>query len=590
MTIKEKIQLLRSKMKENNLQTYIVSKFDPHQSEYSNEFFNSIKFISGFSGSTAMFVITEEEAGLWVDGRYFIQADNELKDTGIIVQKIGQKDVKEYLDYVVENTKNGDNIGLDGSTISCSSIKTIEDRCKEKNIKINPNVDLIGEMWADRPELSNELLFNHDLKYAGLSFEQKLEQVKEMMDKDNVNVHVISTLEDIAWLTNLRGHDTPTLMTFRSYVVIKNGEVNFFVDKNKLVNVKLSDKIKVFEYDEVFEYIEKNINKDDKVALKLLSTNYKIYSTIKSITENIKDIKNNYTEILKAKKSDVEINGMKNAYIRDCVALVKTIKYVKENANNLNEYEIDALLTKYRSEQDNYLKPSFDTIAGYNANAAMMHYSATKENCTKLKNEGFLLIDSGAQYLDGTTDITRTIVLGEITDEMKKDFTLVLKSMMAVANAIFLKGAHGAQIDMLARKPMWDNHMDYKSGTGHGIGFCLNVHEGPQGISGRSTTPLELGMAVTNEPGVYKQDKYGIRTENTEVVVESGVSSDGEFYKFLELTYAPIDVNAIDVKLLDDVELRNINEYHKEVYNKLSPFLNDEEKAWLKTETRELSR
>ncbi len=591
MCVKSKLKQIRQLMKENKIDTYIITKFDPHQSEYTTPHYDTVKFISDFTGSNGTVVITDTVAGLWTDGRYFIQAEKQLDKDVFTLFKTGLPNSISFLDFAYKNTQENGTIGILGETISTSDIKKLTAKIYIKNIELNIGVDFISKIWDDRPKRKNNKVFIHEEKFAGKSRVEKISEVQRELEEKNCDLTIINILEDIAWLYNLRGYDGNNTPTFNSYTIITKKTAILFIDKFKLSDVitdLTNDNIKIFDYHEIFAYLSK-LDKSKKVYIKESTLNYKLYKSIEHTT--ILNGNSNITELLKARKNPIEINNIETAYTRDCVALLKTIKYIKENVHSktITELDVDRMLIKNRSMQNNYLMPSFDTIAGYNGNGAMLHYRATKNNHAIIKPSGFLLIDSGAQYLDGTTDITRTISLGDLTDEMKKDFTLTLKSMMAVSRARFLEDTPGICLDMLARQPMWNNGLDYKSGTGHGLGYCLNVHEGPQGISPRSRDiGLQLGMVVTNEPGVYKLDKYGIRTENTLVVVDDLKTDIDTFYKFKTLTFFPIDVDAIDKSLLSEDEINWINNYHKDTYNKLSPFLTLEEKTWLQKETREI--
>ncbi len=578
------ITKIREKMVKDGINTYIVLKYDPHKSEYSPAHYNYINFVSGFTGSTATLTITQSEVCIFVDGRYHIQAESEVKGSEVKVMKLGVDKVPTMNEYLKKITKDGDVIAFDGETMPCNMFEDIKKHCSGVKVAFKGTTNLIEDLWTSRPSLMSNKIFEHKIEYTGLSYEEKLSQVKEKMAEDKVDVTIIATLEDIAWLLNLRGNDLVNSTTFRSYLVIDSSNTHLFVDDTKFENVTLHKNIVLHKYEKVNEFVS-NLDENVKVAVKS-DLNYSLYNCIKS--SSVKKLSFNYTEILKAVKNDVELKNIENAYLKDCVALVRTIKRIKENSTTLNEVDVANILVEERSKEKGFMFPSFDTIAGYMENGALMHYSATDEKYSNLDKKGFLLIDSGGQYLDGTTDITRTIVLGDITAEMKKDFTFVYRSMAKLSRATFLKGATGIQLDMYARMSMWDNLMDYKSGTGHGIGFCLNVHEGPNGISNRATSVAEINNVYTNEPGVYKEGKYGIRTENTLVVKELTQNDNGIFYNFETLNFLPIDLDAIDKQYLDDEDIKWLNEYHKETYKRLSPFLNDNEKEWLKNETREI--
>jgi Xaa-Pro aminopeptidase len=582
---------LRQLMEKQKIDTYIITKCDPHQSEYSSCYWNSVQFMSAFTGSAGTMVVTKTEAGLWTDGRYYTQAQKEIETMGVCLHKAAEPQTKSYINYALDETPVGGKIAFDGRTLSLSQVKELISKSKPKNITINNNLDIVGEIWEDRKHLECTPIFDHDIKYCGKSRGCKIKEVRETMKNKNVKNYIISSLDDIAWLLNLRGGDVENNTTFASYIIIKQEEIVLFVDKDKIKNVKgllEEENIIIKEYDEIFEYV-KSIEKNSNVLVNGNVINYSLYNCLNEL--EIIEIEVDITTELKAIKNSVEIQNLENVNIRDGVAMVKFIRELKIDIQNedITEFNIVDRAIKHRASHENYLHQSFDTIAGYNENGAIMHYSPAKEDSLKIKQKGFLLVDSGATYLDGTTDITRTIAMGELTKQMKEDFTLVLKSHIALIGAVFLYGTTGSNIDILARMPMWVNGMDYKSGTGHGIGFCMNVHEGPQRIS-RGVNPykLEVGMVITNEPGVYRAGEYGIRTENTMLVKEKMENEAGKFLEFGTISYCPIDINAIDVSMLDSKELQWINNYHHMVYEKLSPCLNEEEKIWLKEQTKEI--
>ncbi len=591
MDTKTIVTKIRELMKNNNIDTYIVTKFDPHQSEYTTPHYDTVNFVSNFSGSNGTIVITQETAGLWTDGRYFIQANKQLDSDVFTLFKEGISNTINYLDFAYNNTKPNGVIGINGETISIANINNLTEKISTKNITLNIDLDFVDEVWTGRPPQNNNPVFEHKIEFAGKSRIEKIKEIREELKKGNWDMTVVNVLEDIAWIYNLRGTDGSNTPIFDAYTVITNDEAILFIDDSKISDVKellINDNIVIKDYNDIYDFL-KLVDKSTNVYIKPTTLNYKLFNNIKHT--NVTKGTVNLSEKLKACKNSIEIENIKKSTIRDNVALLRAIKEIKETIalgeKTLTEYDINDILTKYRKQGENYLMPSFNTIGAYMSNGAMLHYSANKDDCAVIKNSGFLLIDSGAQYLDGTTDITRTISLGNLTDEMKKDFTLTLKSVIAVSVARFLHGTPGYKLDMLARVPMWNEGLDYKCGTGHGLGYCLNVHEGPHNmrLTG-DTIPLEEGMLITNEPGVYKEDKYGIRTENTLVVVEDFKDDINTFLKFETVNFFPIDVDAIEKSLLTPDELTWINNYHTETYEKLSPYLNNEEKEWLKKETR----
>ncbi len=590
MTISEKLQALRQQMARENIQTYIVTKFDPHQGEYMPDYWNGVQFISGFTGSQATVVVTKTEAGLWTDGRYYVQAEKELAGSGIKVHRAAEPQTKSFIDYAKDETPSGGAIGFDGRTMSMEQAKTLLSAAEYRNITLKTDKDLLNEIWADRPALPTCKVFEHALEFCGVSRIEKIKTVREKMNKEGGGVYIISSLDDIAWLFNLRGDEIRHCMLFSSYAIVSADEAVLFIAPEKVDIVKAqleSDSVTVRGYDEVFEFLNKYADKT-LALLNPAKTSYSMFNACGRF--KIRERKPDITSELKAVKNDVEIKNIKAVNIRDGATMVRFEKWLKETVSKqtLTEYEVMQKINELRSENENFIKTSFNTICAYMANGAMMHYRTSSENSDTVRNEGMLLLDSGGNYYDGTTDITRTYILGSATAQMKRDFTLVLKSHIALARAIFLYGATGANLDTLARMPMWTNCMNYKSGTGHGIGFCLNVHEGPHSISQlNNPVKLEPGMIVTNEPGVYRSDEYGIRTENTILVKDFKENEFGRFMCFETVSLCPIDLDGLDMSIMTPEEIEWLNDYHKEVFEKLSPLMKDEdEREYLRRVTR----
>ena len=582
---------LREVMKKENVDYYIIPSGDSHQSEYVPEYYKGRAYVSGFTGSAGTLLVGLEESYLWTDGRYFIQAEKELNGSGIKLMKMNIPGYPSLLEWIKNNVKEGKTLAFDGSTISVNEYKNYKELAKKNGFNIKMDKDFLNEIWSDRPELSKEKIFIHDTKYCGKFTSEKLEEVRAEMTTLEGENYVVTSLDDIAWLFNIRGNDIAYNPVALAYALISDKEAVLYINEEKVTN---DDKrtleaqgVTLKSYNDIYEDIK---NVTGSIIIDGAKVNGKLYSLI---SEDVKIIENlNITTSLKAVKNEVEIKNMEVSQVRDGVAMVKFIKWLKENVGKINVTEISASdkLEEIRAKGENFKGLSFNTIAGYKDHAAMMHYSATEESQYELDSEGMLLIDSGTQYLDGTTDITRTFILGPITEEEKRDFTLVLKSHIALATTIFLKGTNGCNLDAIARRPLWRYGMDYKCGTGHGVGFFLNVHEGPQGIRPfGNTIALEPGMILTNEPGVYKENKHGIRTENTLLVTKAFKNDEmGEFYKFDTISYCPIDLEGIDVSLLDEEEREWLNNYHRTVYEKLSPYLNEEEKKFLEKETRSI--
>ena len=592
MSINEKIKNLRNVMKEKGVSAYIINTGDPHQSEYVADYYKGRIWISGFTGSAGTVVVTQEEAILWTDGRYFIQAEDELKGSEFKLFKMATPGYPSYTEWLRDSLKKEDTLGFDGRVMSQSTVANLKSNLKEKNIKIIDEFDLLETIWKDRPALPKGKAFIHELKYTGKTSQEKIEEVRDEMKKEDIDYFLLGSLDDIAWLYNIRGKDVAHSPIVISYGLISKDKAYIFVDEDKIdeeVSGFLKENnIQIAKYEDIIEYV-KNIEKDSKIYLDKERINRWIYKSIPAETTVIS--RTDITTQLKGCKNTVEIENQKNAYIKDGVALTKFLYWIDKNIGQIEISEMSAgdKLLQLREEQEGFIEPSFNTISAYKANAAMMHYSASETSNAILKAEGLYLIDSGGQYYDGTTDVTRTIALGPISDEEKKDFTLTLKGVINLSSARFLHGANGHSLDVLARYPLWQEGIDYKCGTGHGIGYLLNVHEGPHRFAAvPNSVVLEKGMIVSIEPGVYKAGSHGIRIENIVVIQEDIKTDSGQFMNFETLSFVPINLKAIDVELLSENERKWLNEYQSEVYNKLSPYLNSEEKEWLKEETRSI--
>lgn len=590
MNIKERVEKLRVLMKEKGIHAYIIPSADAHQSEYVAPHWGGRKWISGFTGSAGTVVITLDEAGLWTDGRYFIQAEKQLEGSGIKLFKMGQPSVPTIKEWLKSVLKEGQTIGFDGKVISRTFAETLESSLYKKNIKFDLKWDLLDNLWEDRPAIPEDEIFTLDVKYAGLSRVEKINNLREEMKKLEGTHFLLSSLDDIAWLYNIRGNDVPCNPVVISYVLISMDEAILFVNEKKVpaeVRKELEcDGIIIKDYNDIESYLNK-LTEKDSVIYDPLKTNMWLYNAMKEEVNKIET--QNITTKMKGIKNEVELENMRIAHIKDGVAMVKFLYWLDNTLGKEKISEISATekLESFRAEGENFKGISFGTIAGYKEHAAMMHYSATKESDYELKKQGMFLVDSGGQYLEGTTDITRTMVLGELTEEEKRDFTLVVKGVINLSMAKFLYGATGTNLDILARRPLWEYGIDYKCGTGHGVGFFLNVHEGPHAIRVNYVPAvMEEGMVVTNEPGVYKEGKHGIRVENILVVRKDESTESGQFMNFETITFCPIDLDGIVVELLNSDERAWLNNYHKEVYDKLSPYLDEEHRAWLKYQTR----
>ena len=595
--IKQRIENIRDLMKEKNIYAYIVPSSDYHQSEYVGDYFKSREFMSGFTGSSGTLIISMDEAGLWTDGRYFIQAENELKDSGIKLFKMGEEGVPTIEEYLLEKLPKNSTLGFDGRVMSVKEGQSLANKLAFKGINIEYKYDLVNDIWEDRCSLPTEKAFLLGVEYSGEGFSDKLSRIRAVMKEKKATTHILASLDDIAWLFNIRGRDVKSNPVVLSYAVITIDSVYLFIDKNKIgkdIRAELSkENVQIKGYEEVYEFI-KNIDENEVVLIDTSKVNYAIYNNIPSNVQKIEE--RNPSILFKSIKNEIELKNIRNSHIKDGVAFTKFMYWLKNNIGKIEITEISATqkLEAFRREQDKFIEPSFSTIAAYKDHAAMMHYSATEESNYKLEPRDLFLVDSGGQYFDGTTDITRTIALGPIPENVRKDFTNVVRGMIRLSKAKFLYGCRGYNLDILARGPLWEEGIDYKCGTGHGIGFVLNVHEGPNGFRWKvredidDSCILEEGMVTTNEPGVYVENSHGIRIENEIVVRKAEKNEYGQFMDFEVITFAPIDLDAIDESLILKDEKIYLNNYHKQVYDKISPYLNEEEKQWLKTYTREI--
>ncbi|MDE7263048.1 MAG: aminopeptidase P family protein [Anaeroplasmataceae bacterium] len=591
----DKIKLLQKKLIQNEIDAYIVPSADEHNSEYLSDYYKARSYLSGFTGSAGTLLITQKKAFLWTDGRYYIQASKQIEGKGITLMKQGTTGVPTLSEFITTNFMENSVIAFDGKVMSASFVLNLLK--KDRTLQINDSLDLISEIWEDRPRLPFSFLYKLEDFFTGCTFKQKLESIRKEMLKEKATLHILSSLEDQAWLYNLRANDIPHTPVFFAFTIIDIENCHLFIERkklDKLVEKYLKENnIIVHEYTEFYEYL-KSIN-GKSILIDLNKANYTIYSSIIAQNEIINH--EDPSLLLKAIKNDIEIKNLKHAHIKDGVAFTKLMYYIKKNITEetaMSEISVTNYLYKLRQSQESFVDISFETICAYKEHGAMMHYSATQETNYTLEPSDFLLIDSGGHYLDGTTDITRTLALGELSDIQKLHFTTVLKSVIALSEAVFLKGVKGLNLDILARGPIWKLYLDYKCGTGHGVGYLLSVHEAPNGFRWQivpernDSTVFIPGMVTTNEPGIYLENRYGIRIENEMVCIEKGKSEFGEFLGFETITYAPIDLDAIEVSLLSTEEKDWLNQYHKTVYKMISPYLEDDEKDWLKKYTREI--
>lgn len=589
----ERLNNFKKAMQENGIDYYLVFTSDYHQSEYVDSYFKTREFISGFTGSAGWMLISYKHTILWVDGRYYVQAAAQIKDTGIEMYKHGLTDTPSILEYLSDNLKEGDVIATDGRTISVDFYKELKNIVGSNTLITD--IDLFDKVWTDRPKMNCNPLIELDISISGQSRKDKLDFVRKCLKSDSVDAYFAAELSTIMWLTNLRGSDVECNPVAFSYLYISQNDAVLFSGPSAIsseIEKSLNaDGIKLSKYESINEFLA-DIN-DKTIGLDFNEVNSLNYSVLCQ-NNRIKNVKN-YLYAPKQIKNQTEIKLARKYHELDAVAMIKFIKYIKEavKTNVLTEMDAADKIDGLRSEIDGFTGLSFDTISGYGINGAIVHYSPERETAATLKPEGFLLVDSGGQYMGATTDITRTIVLGPISDEQKKHFTAVLKAVISLATVKFLKGINGSNLDILARSPIWNMGIDYRHGTGHGIGAFLNVHEGPQNIryklrSEEDAVAFEPGMITSDEPGIYIEGSHGIRTENEILCVNYADNEWGTFYGFETLTLVPIDRDAIDITMLNPDELKWINDYHQKVYDKISPYLNDEEKEWLKSATEVL--
>ena len=584
MEIDKRIEAARKSMKKHKVDAYIVTSSDYHQSEYIGGYFQGREYLSGFTGSAGILVIFNDEACLWTDGRYHIQAENQLKGSEIKLFKQGNPGVPTYKEYIVSKLAENSKIGIDAKILLSSDVNEILSKKKFKIV----DFDLLAEVWEKRPALAAEKIFILEDKYTGKSYKEKVKEIRASLKEKNADYNIISSLDDIAWIYNFRGDDVQHNPVALSFTVISEKKSSLYINEDKLTKEAKKyfkdNKVEVKGYFEFFEDIKKL---KGNILVDFNKTSYAIYE---AISKNNLINSMNPSTYLKSHKNETEIANTKEIHVQDGVAIVKFMYWLKNNhkKGNITEFSAEEKINSLREKIEGYIDLSFHTISAFGKNAAMMHYSAPEKNSTKIE-DGVYLLDSGGTYLKGTTDITRTFFLGKVGKQEKIDNTLVLKGMLALSRAKFLFGATGTNLDILARQFLWNVGIDYKCGTGHGVGHILNVHEGPHGIRFQyNPQRLEVGMIVTNEPGAYIEGSHGIRIENELLVKEACETEHGKFLEFETITYAPIDLDGIVKSLLTKEEKEQLNIYHKEVYEKLKAYLTKAEQAFLKEYTKEI--
>lgn len=595
MNIAKRIEELRSLMKEKNMDAYIVPTADFHQSEYVGEHFKARKFITGFSGSAGTAVITTTEAKLWTDGRYFIQAARQIEGTGVELMKMGEPGVPSIEEYLEAKLPEKTVLGFDGRVVAMGEGQGYEAIVSAKNGSILYDYDLIDSIWKDRPVLSEEPAFELGVEYAGETVASKLNRIRQYMKECGATTHILTTLDDICWTLNIRGNDIEFFPLVLSYAVITMDKMVVYINEAKLSDEIKSnfakDGIELRPYNDIYEDVKK-IDKNEVLLIDPSKLNYALYNNLPEGAQKVEKI--NPEILFKAIKNETEIKNIRVAQIKDSVAHVRFMKWLKENIGKEKITEISASekLDSFRAEMGNFIRPSFEPISSFGEHAAIVHYTSSPETDVEFHEGTFYLSDTGAGFIEGSTDITRTFALGEVPAIMKEHFTLVAISNMQLANAKFMYGSTGQVLDILARKPFWDRNLNFNHGTGHGIGYLLNIHEAPTGFRwqhrAHEAHPFEAGMIITNEPGIYIEGSHGIRLEN-ELLCQAGEKNEyGQFMYFEPITYIPMDLDALEPSMMSDEDKKLLNDYHKLVFEKVSPHLNDEEKEWLAKYTREI--
>ena len=587
MDRKERIGRLREYMESAKIDICVVPTADYHQSEYVGEHFKLREYLTGFTGSAGTAVFTKNEAGLWTDGRYFLQAARQLEKSEIKLYRMGEPKVPTVEEFLKEKLPDKGVIGVDGRTIGVNTGCIYEEIAKEKGGVLLYDIDIASSVWKEQPALSQKSVFPLPLKYTGKSTAQKLEQIRKVMKENKTDVHVLTSLDDIGWILNLRGQDVEYFPLFLSYMIIRLDTVELYADERKFseeIKRELKEnKITILPYNRIYEQIKKL--QKDTVLLDKDRVNYTLYRKLPGQTKTV--WKENPEIMMKCVKNPTEVENIRRAHLKDGIAHTKFMYWLKKNAGakELTELEASKKLEAFRAEQEGFLWPSFAPICAYGKHGAIVHYSANEETNAQILEGGLLLTDTGGNYLEGSTDITRTVAIGEVSQEEKNHFTLVAAGMLRLAAARFLYGCSGANLDYAAREPFWRENLNFNHGTGHGVGYLGNIHEPPIGFRWKCSKsdmhPLEENMVITDEPGIYIEGSYGIRLEN-ELLVRAGEKNEyGQFMYFETLTFVPIDLDAINPEKLEEREKELLNAYHAEVYRNIAPYLSEEERSWL---------
>ena len=593
--VPERLAALRALMKEKGMDAYLILTDDFHASEYVGDYFKCRKYMTGFTGSAGTAVVTQDMAGLWTDGRYFIQAEQELSGSTVTLFKMGEPGVPTVHEFLQEKLQRGQCLGFDGRTVNAKEADVLARQLQEKQVTVDGTQDLVGEIWTERPALSCEPVSELSVQWVGKARADKCRELRAQLQEKGADVFLLTSLDDIAWLLNIRGGDVHCNPVVLSYLAVTQEKITLFANEKafpKQVQEALAaDGVVLRPYEEVYAYAA-SIEEGKRVLLCRAKVNSRLVGCIPSGAELLDE--ENPTLLPKSVKNPVEVENERIAHVKDGVAVTKFIYWLKKNVGKTKITELSAAkyLNGLRAQQEHFLGNSFDPIISYGPHAAMNHYSATEESDVAIEPEGLLRADTGGQSLEGTTDITRTIVMGPVTPEQKLFFTAVLRGTLNLAAAKFRYGCNGINLDYLARGPLWEMGADFNHGTGHGVGYCLNVHEGPNGFRWRvvpernDSAVFEEGMITSDEPGYYVEGQYGIRHENMIVCKKAEKNAFGQFMCFEHLTMVPFDLDGIDAEQMSAKERALLNEYHAKVYETIAPYLEADEKEWLKEATR----
>lgn len=610
----ERLLSLRNQMKEAGVHCMVIPTSDYHNSEYVSDFFMARKYFSGFTGSAGTLVVTPDEAALFTDGRYFIQAAKELKDSGITLMKMGEPEVPTMTEYVDQKLQQGWTLCFDGRVLTSSKGSELEEIARKHGGQLRFDLDLCDAAWKNRPALIHHPVWVLSEEYAGESVEEKLTRVREEMKKEEAGIHVLTSLDDIAWLYNIRSNDVECCPVVLAYTMVTKDRALLFAEEGFAAGEDTSAReriekagVEIYPYDRFYKMLSSvaaqaaKEEQASRVWIDESQVNFRVLKELQKIcaeegaqagTKLLN--KENPTTLMKSIKNETELKHTRRAHIKDAVAVTKFMYWLKKNIGSIpmDEVSVAEKIDGLRAQQEGFIELSFPTISAYGTNGAIIHYGAQKETCAALKPEGMLMIDSGGHYIDGTTDITRTFILGPVTSEMKKHYTLVLRAMLSMRAARFLHGCTGANLDIRAREVLWEHGLDYKHGTGHGVGNILNVHEGPQSFRWKllpdagKPAVFEEGMITSDEPGIYLENQYGIRIEN-EILCRKGEENEyGQFMYFEDLTFVPIDLDGVELSQMSELDKERLNDYHAAVFEKLKPYFEGEELTWLRHVTR----